>query len=959
MLSGGYYKNNIRNGNGYFCRIGSDKDTWIYSAPIGDANITINNSNFFIQESPFAIKSLLKGSAIGMTTVTNSLTGSGFCVIDGFPPLTAVCHSVSSAPGMCCYYPGSNGTCLSFDIITAKYVYDANVCGIYVSKTISISSVGLSGAITVTPCVSSGILSVNSVPLSSIGFFSFGEVPPSGYSAPYTALGWVNCNQIYGSYGSEIVRSVRYENDTTNGAIVSSAYITGPQSFGLGGLGLGKSTSMCGKLLYSGNRISCQYSQFNNNPDQMVAVDSTIRKAWPWNVLAFDGLLGPTGYTDALDDEGNYWIAIGDINNTNPYIDTNFVSFEQNKFKNHYTIIKVDKSNKKDFFNTVLARTNWKEVDGSNLNSVLCLSESFNLINEDVRGTRLREGIQEALNMQEGQRYYSLYVKLVQENSTNIYEDSVVTSKANYSTSGSYILPVEPLEDIPNVEVIQKLDLISQFDINCTSCYICDSSFLTDSPSASNWKQHNHEEWIAPYFESPFAGPYSEQGFNIWLTAGSEPRWGVSLWSSNTEGKVWANYRRQRLHVDTYRNHLVLSALTAAVAIDDFEALSTSSYNLSGATSHVPVYINYDEFIYCLDDYRNAKVVSDLIKKETSLSKNGVDCTDHIIASVNNSLLLSVSGSENYTNYINGAVCATPTQPCSGFDISLLKNANEAYVEWVSNFVQEYRNIESVKCGNDKKYYFKYNLNTNMDSNTYMDKLGINKNDIIPYQWNRYQDGVGLGGDAPSLNLFDNNTEFTCNRINQWFIGQTAFGTTDKALIVGGYAIAGDGELHRSHSWWESPTFGVSFKWNKNVIQPEDTANINYKYRTLSPFWSTGENSGATSTMGVTIFDVSGKTKVERQGTAKFETNTLTYEVVFDNAIPDYLPNKDKYCISLVCSDNVKVWWDKKTAKGFTINTEATFSGFVDWSVYLEDNVPGDNIDGIDEQDNFEKFDEL
>ena len=966
MLSGGYYKHNIKNGLGYFCRIGSDKDTWIYSAPIGSANLSISNSNFFIQESPFAIKNILEGSSIGMTTANNGLIGSDLCIVDGFPPLTPICYSVSAQPGVCCYMPGLSGQCLSTDIATAEYTYDSNVCTLYVSTPITITALDVSGNPIQVPCVSAGLLDPYSVPLSAMGFFSFGQVAPSGYTAPYKAIGWIPCIATYNSYGSEIVRGIKYSNLLTDGGLVSSAYITGPQSFGLGGLGFGKSSAMCGRLLYSGERAPALYSQFHTSLNDEMPEDAAIGAAWPWNIIGFDGLLGPSGYTDAIDDEGNYWIAIGDINNTNPYTDKNFVSFDQLSFKNFYTIIKISVDKKSEFFNTVVARTNWKEVDGNNLASTLCLSNSFDLIAEDIRGTRYREAVLEAVNMAEGQRYYDLYVNIIQENKTNIYENPTIVDKVNYKPttfasstsleqiSGAYVLPVEPLVEIPNVKPIQQLDLVSQFDINCASCYICDESFLTDSPSASNWKQHNHEEWVAPYLESPFAGPYSEQGFNIWLTVGSEPRWGVSLWSSIKEGKVWANYRRQRLHLDTYRNHLVLASLTAAIAVDDFEAISTSSYNLSGATGHVPVYVNYDEFIYCLDDYSNSKIVIDLMSKQTSSSTNGVECTDSIIASVNDNLANYVSNNI-LANNISGASCLGVTTPCSGFDISTIRGINEGYVEWVTSFVQEYR----TNNADATKYYFKYNLNSNMDSNTYMDQLCVNKNDIVPYQWRRYQDGVGLGGDAPSFNLFDDNNEFTCNRINQWFIGQAAVGTPDKAIIAGGYAIAGDGELHRSHAWWESPTFGVTFKWNSNVIQPEDTSNINYKYRTLSPFWSNGDNAGAQATMGVTIFDVAGNTKVERQGVAKFEENTLSYSVIFTEPIPDYLVNKDKYCITLVASDNVKVWWEDKTATGFTIKAEVSFSGFVDWSAYLEDTIPAANVDSLGEQETFEQFDEL
>ena len=962
LLSGGYYKHNIKNALGYFCQVESGKDMWVYSAPTGDISLSVNNSNFFIQESPFAIKKKLSGSAIGMTTSTASLSGVGQCLIDGFPPLSAICYSVSSAPSACCYMPGVSGQCISFDIETAQYTYDANVCMLYVAETASITSSSISGN---TPCAITHFLSPSSVPLSAIGFFSFGQVPPIGYVAPYKALGWINCQQLSTSFGSEIVQSVRYNNGNVNGGLVSSAYITSPNSFGLGGLGFGKSTGLCGSLLYVGNRASCQFSPFDLTQNGAKPQDNNIRKAWPWNVLGFDGLLGPTGYTDALDENGNYWLAIGDINNTNPFTDTGFVSFEQNKFKNFYTIVKVDATKKSEFFKTVLGKTNWKEVDGKNLSSIICLSQSYDLVAETVDGTRYREGIMEALNMIEGQKYYDLYVTLIQENSTNVNQDSVIMDKVNYTpiasssgqVSGAFILPIEPLDVNPQVKVIQKLDIVSQFDINCTNSNFCYSTFLTDCPSAANWKQHNHEEWIAPYLESPFAGPYSEAGFNIWLTAGGEPRWGVSLWSSIKEGKVWANYRRQRIHVNEYRNQLVLASLTAAVAIDDFEAISTSAYNVSGSNSNTPVYINYDEFIYCLDSYRDSKFVIDVLSKETQFSTNGVDCTDSIVASINN--FASIADTNIIVQDVSGSLCTIITTPCSAFNLTALKDTSEGYVEWATSFIQEYRSLDLTKPINKDKYYFKYNLNTNMDSNTFIDPACIISNDIIQTQWRRYQDGVGLGGDAPSFNLFDNNTEFTCNRLNQWFIGQSCVGTTSKAIIVGGYTIAGDGELHRSHAWWESNTIGVTFKWNPYVIQPEDTSNMNYKYRTLSPFWSNGDNAGVKSTMGVTLFDVGSSTKVERQGSAKFENNITTYAVLFDTVIPDYLPNKDKYSISLVCSDNVKLWWTDKTATGFTINAETTFSGYVDWSIYLEDTIPGATVDAIDEQSTFEIFDSL
>jgi hypothetical protein len=226
----------------------------------------------------------------------------------------------------------------------------------------------------------------------------------------------------------------------------------------------------------------------------------------------------------------------------------------------------------------------------------------------------------------------------------------------------------------------------------------------------------------------------------------------------------------------------------------------------------------------------------------------------------------------------------------------------------------------------------------------------------IPYHWRKYQDGIGMGGNVPGFNINDDNIDYSCNKLNKWFIGQSAFGSLDKAIIVGGYAVSEDGELHRSKCWWESPTFATTFKWNINVIQPEDTYNLNYLNRNLSPFWSTGENTGSNSTLSVLVMDVGSGIKIEKQGSVRFENNILEYDLTFDEPIPDYIIHKDKYCVSMICSENVKLWWENKTEKGFTIKCETSFSGVVDWSIYLDDNLPSDAVDKIDEDITYEQF---
>lgn len=880
MVSGGYNVYNVENPVGYLCEIGGDEDVWIYSAPVGNPDFVQLDSNFFIAPSEFAMSAVLSGGPMGMLPVYAS-------------------------PSFSCTVSGASGQ---------------------------------------------------------------------------------NCG-----FGSEIVHAVSFlaESAATTGALVSTAYITGPESFGLGGFRLGKSQAYGRRLLWNGPRTSCAYSD-NADLNNVMPEDDTIRAAWPWNILGFDGIIGPRGFTDAFDVDGNYWLAVGDNLNVNPYIES--TSFETGNFKNKYTIIKILAAQKDDFLKTILARTNILDIN-RNYMPIKCLSEAVDATEVGyLNGARYREGIIEALNMTEGQRYYDLYVKIIQENVTDKTSNETILSKADFvettTVSGGSLIVVDPLVlplpalvSEPDVTVVQRLDLASTFDINCISCHVCDTQFRLDSPAASPWFQHNHEEWVAPFMDSPFAGPYSKSGFNVWMTVGDQPRWGTPLWSTAREGKVWINYRRQKFHVNEYRNQLVLAMITSAVAIEDFETISSYTAGISGvSTEQIPVMVNYDEFLYCLDDYRDTDVVQDIINKSTQNTSNGIDCADNLVASVTdnfftlpsletycisggNAFSLGTSGAcspatsaGSYTDVLTNAIdfinlaetCSTV--PCVTGALCAKQwyingSTNDAYVEWATSFIQELKSIVPKDCDvNTEKYYIKYSPVTTYDSNTFVDPACTEAAIGVPYDWRRYQDGVGLGGDAPAFNIYDDGREFTCNRLSQWFIGQTAFGSPDKAVIVGGFAIAGDGELKKSRCWWESPTFGTTFKWNTGIIQPEDTLNKNYSKRTLSPFYSNGQNSMATSSLGVILVDVSGKTKIERQGSVDF-VGVKTYKVVFPEAIPDYLTDPTNYSVSMVPSDNVKLYWSDKTATGFTINSEIEFTGTVDWSIFMMDPLPSDVVD--------------
>jgi hypothetical protein len=87
-------------------------------------------------------------------------------------------------------------------------------------------------------------------------------------------------------------------------------------------------------------------------------------------------------------------------------------------------------------------------------------------------------------------------------------------------------------------------------------------------------------------------------------------------------------------------------------------------------------------------------------------------------------------------------------------------------------------------------------------------------------------------------------------------------------------------------------------------------------------------NAASISSINAMIFDASpATTYVHRQGTATFN-NTTSVDIVFDKEL-----TTNKYSISLCANKNIQIWYTNKTSKGFTINSELAFQGFVDWTL--------------------------
>lgn len=502
---------------------------------------------------------------------------------------------------------------------------------------------------------------------------------------------------------------------------------------------------------------------------------------------------------------------------------------------------------------------------------------------------------------------------------------------------------LDPLIHDPEVDS-QYFDLLCCL-LGQETCVSCFSECATDedfSDDKFKWIQHNHEEWASGILESPFAGLFNSPDFNAWLTAGDvkNSKWGSGLWASIDDGEVVIHYRKQRLAIsdenaNSKRNHIYYATITAEIKIADIQETDRSN--------PTPVRVYYDEFIFDKDAYEGTKFL-EKIRKEISqgqLSTMGFECSDNVCAfnpcDVNNLF------GESITSF------------------NACDSTNFAYSEWATNFVQEFKEnstgTEDIDNKTDK-YYLKYDINRLTGSNTFVPTPIIDKDvELIDTEWRRYQDGVGLGGDAPILNVL-NDDNLVCNELSEWFIGQKAFGEPNRAIICGGFTTKTDGRNNRSKSWWELLTTSYTFKWNKFVINPEDTFNKNYAQRNFSPFFTNNEPTSSKTSMGMILYDLADNILVERQGFAIFN-NEGSVDVTLD--LPDDIVNKDKYSIVLTPNNNVNAWWSDKTENGFVINVDdQNWTGRIDWQIVLNDRIETEIIDDENMTNiPFEGFEEL
>ena len=249
------------------------------------------------------------------------------------------------------------------------------------------------------------------------------------------------------------------------------------------------------------------------------------------------------------------------------------------------------------------------------------------------------------------------------------------------------------------------------------------------------------------------------------------------------------------------------------------------------------------------------------------------------------------------------------------------------YSEWATSFIQQSRSDE------------RFALPQKFISSNYYDIVGDNTQlSYVPSRWKRFMDGVGLGGDVPDYSSIvdkDGNKFDVSNwgNLNSWYIGQMAFGTPERSIVVGGHRVDPNILKVGIHAY---NTSNRVFIWDFATIPPEDTYLKNYLGRRLWDYYI--DTNGvivpinSKSSIGVQIFNAESTIHMERHGTIVFDGTTINKSVQFDNPLPDEVGTN--YTISLSPNDNIQCWWDNKSTSGFTLFVEtSTWVGSVDYTI--------------------------
>lgn len=351
--------------------------------------------------------------------------------------------------------------------------------------------------------------------------------------------------------------------------------------------------------------------------------------------------------------------------------------------------------------------------------------------------------------------------------------------------------------------------------------------------------------------------------------------------------------------------------------VNGFDRYSTNTFKLKSGVLYNPNNQDDDEFYLYIKMY--SLKIGDL-NIEIDGCKAG-------------SLTIEVSACPDYCEYTN----------TNNIDVLFTAApSGQTYAEYATSFIQEYRSDSKFKVSDSWKPSNDYNISQH--------NTGLNKKS----KWKRYNDGVGMGGDVPDYDTIYNikaESSYPINQwneINEWYIGQMAFGTPQKCVVVGGHKIdkyvsktlIGSG-LHAA------PTTNRIFVWDQTFISPEDSYLKNYYAKRFNTYYTTTSERISSnqnlSSLSCTIFDAESDIVVERVGNIVSDGSTNIITVTFDTPMPEEVGAD--YQIVITPDDNIKVWWENKSSSGFTIKIELNnWKGNIDYLATTVIKVKEDDI---------------
>jgi hypothetical protein len=252
-------------------------------------------------------------------------------------------------------------------------------------------------------------------------------------------------SDVSGDFGSEIYQTSTYLVNSHKISTISKAIMVGNNSNGLFNTGIGKAENN----IKVNQRRPLIYDI--DQPIESIPDYENLKTSFPWNIIGHDGKIGPTGFCELIDENGDLFIAMGDVNNKN----INDID-EKIEYTNNYTIIKINK----DKFEECKKLTSFKGTIAE-IEHILAYMQISNSSIIDKKGSRFIESINEIINLPNAENIFDLYIKITEERKNNYQNEIIdyISPILGNNTFQNYLL-------LPNSLITEPKEIINSQPLN-------------------------------------------------------------------------------------------------------------------------------------------------------------------------------------------------------------------------------------------------------------------------------------------------------------------------------------------------------------------------------------------------------------------------------------------------------------------------------------------------------------